>query len=133
MDAVGRELGATTPDEELEDEEAAALHEQMQLGDELGVAVDMDLRGEALGAEQAATCARDAAVEDEVLRCGFFADIIFKFHGVGGETEEVYGQTGLFALLSPVLRELLERPAGKGGPPEHLLGQDMRVREVWLE
>jgi len=120
-------------DDELSDEEAAAIREQLQLGDDLGAEVDVDINGEALGAEQAAVCARDAAVEDEVLRCGFFADIVFKFRGVGGEAEEVYGQTGLFALLSPMLRELLERPAGKGGPPEHLLGQGMRVREVWLE
>merc|ERR1719456_2094733 len=100
-------------DDELSDDEAAAIREQLQLGDELGVEMDTDLRGEALGAEQAAICARDAAVEDEVLRCGFFADIIFKFRGVGGETEEVYGQGGLFALLSPKLRELLTQSGGQ--------------------
>eukprot|EP00746_Dinoflagellata_sp_MGD_P160764 gnl/MRDRNA2_/MRDRNA2_87662_c0_seq1.p1 gnl/MRDRNA2_/MRDRNA2_87662_c0~~gnl/MRDRNA2_/MRDRNA2_87662_c0_seq1.p1 ORF type:complete len:346 (+),score=103.04 gnl/MRDRNA2_/MRDRNA2_87662_c0_seq1:67-1104(+) len=135
MDAAKWELDrpGSQDDDELSDEEAAAIREQLQLGDDLGAEVDVDITGEALGAEQAAVCARDAAVEDEVLRCGFFADIVFKFRGVGCEAEEVYGQTGLFALLSPMLRELLARPAGKGGPPEHLLGQGIRVREVWLE
>lgn len=120
-------------DDELNEEEAAAIREQLQLGDDLGAELDVETHGEALGAEQAAICARDAAVDDEVLRFGYFADIVFKFRGVGDEAEEVYGQSGLFALLSPMLRELLSIPAGKEGPPEHVLGQGIRVREVWLE
>lgn len=54
---------------------------------------------------------RDAAVEDEIFHCGYFADVVFKFNSSLGEREEVYGQSALFSLLSPALRELLT-PAG---------------------
>jgi len=50
---------------------------------------------------------RDALVEDEVLHCGYFADVAFRFPTTSGDVEEVYGQRALFALLSPVLREQL--------------------------
>jgi len=83
---------------------------------------------------------RNAAVEDEVLHCGYFADVAFKFHrSAGYEPEEVYGQRALFALLSPVLRKRL-MPS-----PESMLAQSCAPHghcescaphgrcEVWLD
>mmetsp|Transcript_36106 Transcript_36106/g.69525 ORF Transcript_36106/g.69525 Transcript_36106/m.69525 type:complete len:352 (-) Transcript_36106:130-1185(-) len=77
---------------------------------------------------------RDAAVEDEVLRCGYFADVAFKFHtGIGREPEEVYGQRALFALLSPVLRQRL-MPMQGCSPSGACEGCAPHGRcEVWLD
>eukprot|EP00411_Alexandrium_monilatum_P118084 CAMPEP_0175670620 /NCGR_PEP_ID=MMETSP0097-20121207/19754_1 /TAXON_ID=311494 /ORGANISM="Alexandrium monilatum, Strain CCMP3105" /LENGTH=369 /DNA_ID=CAMNT_0016977201 /DNA_START=13 /DNA_END=1118 /DNA_ORIENTATION=+ len=68
---------------------------------------------------------RDAAVEDEVLHCGYFADVVFKFRNeASSEIEEVYGQRALFALLSPPLRRQLPPPAA---------GVEGGRCEVWLD
>lgn len=58
---------------------------------------------------------RDVAVEDEIFHCGYFADVVFKFRNASVEVEEVYGQSALFALLCPTLRETL-MPASQALP-----------------
>jgi len=51
---------------------------------------------------------RNAAVEDEVISRGNFADTVFMCaSSTPDEVEQVHGQAALFALLSPVLRERL--------------------------
>mmetsp|Transcript_129661 Transcript_129661/g.276600 ORF Transcript_129661/g.276600 Transcript_129661/m.276600 type:complete len:370 (-) Transcript_129661:83-1192(-) len=71
---------------------------------------------------------RDAAVEDEVFHCGYFADVVFKFRTTSGEVEEVYGQRALFALLSPTLRRQLFPALGAGGAAATTSRED-----VWLD
>mmetsp|Transcript_75455 Transcript_75455/g.191521 ORF Transcript_75455/g.191521 Transcript_75455/m.191521 type:complete len:378 (+) Transcript_75455:25-1158(+) len=50
---------------------------------------------------------RDASVDCELFERGEFADITFSFHTDGLRVDRIYGQAGLFAALSPVLRAML--------------------------
>mmetsp|Transcript_146865 Transcript_146865/g.258853 ORF Transcript_146865/g.258853 Transcript_146865/m.258853 type:complete len:367 (-) Transcript_146865:28-1128(-) len=81
---------------------------------------------------------RDAAVEDEVFGTGYFADVVFKCCGSSGEVEDIYGQSALFALLSPVLRERLY-PTGTSeaplAPAVAATGDELKShrQEVWLD
>jgi len=75
---------------------------------------------------------RDAAVEDELLLFGHFADVAFKFRtGPGREPEEVYGQRALFALLSPVLRQRLMPMPGSMLAPHGCVPHERC--DVWLD
>lgn len=77
---------------------------------------------------------RDAVVEDEIFHCGYFADVVFRFPcSPGSDVVDVHGQGALFSMLSPVLRDAINKsscqasaaigvPAAAGG------GR----REVWL-
>jgi len=76
---------------------------------------------------------RDALVEDEILHCGYFADVVFRFRTPSGEVEDVFGQRAIFSLLSPALRRQLGSPRGTDGPAQvdgPAAGGGRR--EVWL-
>jgi hypothetical protein len=70
---------------------------------------------------------RDAAIEEEVIRKGSYADTVFLCAGSTSpsQVEQVFGQSALFALLSPVLRDRLDSV--------RIVNQEAPVlREVWL-
>lgn len=51
---------------------------------------------------------RDVVIEDEIFHCGYFADIVFLLQRAhSSEFEEVYGQSGAFALHSAPLRRII--------------------------
>lgn len=85
---------------------------------------------------------RDAAVEEEIFHRGIFADVVFKCRGGKAVPEEVYGQASIYAMVSPVLRDLLRRAPPDQPPPEmvpqvavkNIATSDSHgLREVWLD